>query len=140
MASSEGCGRFSRKTTVEASGASIASTLRVPFFAGIEPELRGRVLGLAHHVEGELDVLRGEGLAVVPLHVLPQEEDEVAVVVLPGPALGQLRHDGVRALELLVLVEDHQVAVAGHGRPRDRVGRRLVDGEALGQVLAEHQA
>src|SRR5262249_40022929 len=79
----------------------------------------------------------GEGLAVVPLHVLPEEEDELPVAVLPGPALGELGDDGVHAMGGLERVEEHEVAEARHGRPHRGDGRALMDGEALGQVLAQ---
>mgnify|MGYP003296241739 CR=1 FL=1 len=59
-------------------------TFRLAAVAALE------VARFAQHVEGELHVLRRERLAVVPLHVLAEEEDEVAVVVLPRPALGEL--------------------------------------------------
>ena len=41
MASSEGCGRLSRKTTVWGSGASIASTLAYHSFRGLIRSLAG---------------------------------------------------------------------------------------------------
>src|SRR6266508_4159858 len=62
----------------------------VPLFPGVQAKLRRRILRLAHEVEGELHVLGREGLPVVPARVLPEEEHEVPVVVLPRPTLGQL--------------------------------------------------
>jgi hypothetical protein len=44
MVSSEGCGRFSRNTTVEASGVSIASTLPYHSFRGLRRSLAGASL------------------------------------------------------------------------------------------------
>src|SRR4029453_8598409 len=108
-----------------------------PVLPGAEAEL-GRGLGrLARHVEGVLHVARGEGLAVVPLHVLPQEEDEIAVVVLPGPSLGELGYDGVGALERLERVEEDEVRVARRHGPDIGDGGRLV-GEEPRRVLDEH--
>src|SRR2546422_3133435 len=52
-------------------------------FRSVDPELGGGVRRLTEHVEGELDVLRGERLAVVPLHALAEEEHEIPEVVLP---------------------------------------------------------
>src|SRR4029450_11489741 len=48
----------------------------IPVLARAQSQLGRRVRCLANHVEGVLDVARGEGTAVVPLHVLLQEEDE----------------------------------------------------------------
>ena len=111
----------------------------VPVFPRVEPELAGRLGRLAHQVEGELDVARGEGLAVVPLHVPPQEEHQVAIAVLPGPLLGQLAHDGVGRLHRLRGIEVDQVVEARRGRPDggDRGG--LDDREALRQLFPLHQ-
>src|SRR5262249_32416980 len=108
----------------------------VPVFARVDTQLGGRVRRLAEHVEGVLDVLRGERLAVVPFDALAQEEHEIAVVVLPRPLLGQLTDDGVHALRLLQRIEEHEVAQTRHHGPRGRDGRRLVDREALRQIFA----
>jgi hypothetical protein len=112
--------------------------VRVPVLAGVDAELGRRVRRLAEHVEGELDVLRRERLAVVPLDVLPEKKDEVLVVVLPRPPLGEVAHDGVHALRRLPRIEEDEVVEARQGREARRVRGRLVDGEALRQVLAEH--
>src|SRR5262249_10929085 len=46
-----------------------------------------RILRLAHHkVEGALDVVGCERLAVVPLHPLPQLERQLGLVLIPRPA------------------------------------------------------
>ena len=110
----------------------------VPVLARVDPELGRRIRGFAQHVERELDVLRGEGLAVMPLHVLAEEEDEVLVVVLPRPLLGQVADDGLQALGRLGLVEEDEVVEARERWEARRVRGCLVDGEALGQVLAQH--
>jgi len=110
----------------------------VPVLSRIDPQLGGRVGRLAEHVERELHVLGREGLAVVPLDALAEEEDEIPVMVLPRPLLGQLADDRVDALGLLQRIEQHEVIQTRHGRPHGRDRRRLVDGEALGQVLSEH--
>ena len=144
MSSSDGCGRLRWKMTVYGSGASIVLDVGVPVLARVDAQLAGRVGRLAQHVERELHVLGRERLAVVPLHALAQEEDQVAVVVLPRPLLGELADHGVHALLLLERIEDHEVAEARHRRPRRRHGRGLVDGEPLRRVLAlgdgEHAA
>ena len=110
----------------------------VPVFPRAQAELGRRVLGLAHHVEGVLDVGRGEGLAVVPLHVLAEEEDEVAVAVLPRPALGQLGDDGLHALDRLERIEGHEIRVAGRHRPHSGDGGRLMDRESR-RILHQHR-
>ena len=107
----------------------------VPVLARVDAQLGRRVGALAHHVEGELHVLAGERLTVVPLHALAQEEDEVAVVVLPGPFLGEIADDRVERLHLLGRVVDDEVVEAGHRRPHGGAGLRLVDGESLRKVL-----
>ena len=107
----------------------------VPLLAGIDPEFRRRVGRLAHHVEGELDVARGERLAVVPRDAAPQEEDEVAIAVLPRPLLREIGKDGVEALERLHRVERDEAVEAGLGGPDRRQRGRLVDEESLSQVF-----
>ena len=69
MSRSEGCGRLRRNTTVCGSGASIASTLAYHSLRGFSRSLPGASGRLADDVERVLDVLGGERLAVVPLHV-----------------------------------------------------------------------
>src|SRR5206468_8167489 len=100
--------------------------------------LGGGVRRLAEYVEGELDVLGGEGLAVVPLDVFPEKEHQVSIVVLPRPFLCELAHERLETLGPLELVEDDEVVEAGHRWKAHRYRRRLVDGEALRQVLAKH--
>src|SRR5581483_538327 len=112
----------------------------VPLLARIDAQADGRVPRLADDVERELHVLRRERLAVVPADVLAQEENEVAIVVLPGPLLGELTDDRVRPLDRLGLIVDDQVAVARHRGPGDGVGRRLVDQEALREILATSES
>jgi hypothetical protein len=55
----------------------------VPELPGVHFELGLGVGRPSDHVEGVLHVLRREGVAIVPLHVTAEEEDEVPVVVLP---------------------------------------------------------
>jgi len=88
----------------------------VPVLARVDAELRLGLGSLAHHVEGELDVLRGEGLAVVPLDVLAEKEHKVSIAVLPRPLLRELAHEGLGALNALELVEEDEVAEARHRR------------------------
>jgi len=85
----------------------------VPLFPGVQAKLRRRILRLAHEVEGELHVLGREGLPVVPARVLPEEEHEVPVVVLPRPTLGQLGY-GRSLLGVAVAL----FALEEHGAPR----------------------
>jgi hypothetical protein len=110
----------------------------VPVLARVEAQLALGVLGLADHVERVLDVLRAERLAVVPLDALAEEEHEVAIVVLPRPLLGQLTDDRVQALDPLHRVVHDEIVEARRGREHARDGGRLVDREALRQVLALH--
>ena len=111
----------------------------VPVLARVDPELGGGLRDLANHVEGELDILRRERLAVVPAHVLAEKEHEVPVVLLPRPLLGQLSHHGVRALHALELIEHHEIVEAGQGQPHRGDGCRLVYGEADGELLPLHE-
>ena len=108
----------------------------IPVLAGAQAKLGGRLRRLPDHVEGVLDVARGEGLAVMPAHVLLEEEDEVAKVVLPRPPLGQLGDDRVHALERLQGMEEHDVRVARRHGPHVRDGGRLVNQQAR-RVLRE---
>ena len=110
----------------------------VPVLPRVEAQLRLHVGRLAHHVEGELDVPGRERLAVVPLHVPPQEEHQVPVAVLPGPLLGQLAHDGVGRLRRLGGIEVDQVVEARRGGPHRGDRGRLEDRQALGQLLPLH--
>jgi hypothetical protein len=112
--------------------------VRVPVLARVETELGGGLRRLADHVEGELDVLGGEGLPVVPLDVPAEEHHEVPVIVLPGPPLRELGDHGVGALHGVGGIEHHQVVEARRRREDDGDGRRLVDGESLGEILAQH--
>src|SRR5205823_10143490 len=76
------------------------------------------------------DIFRGKRPAVVPLHILPQEEDQAFSPVLQCPLFGQLRNDRIRALLLFQWIEQHQIVVTGHRRP-DRGNRGfVVDREA----------
>ena len=99
----------------------------VPELARVHLELGLGVRSPAHGVEGVLHVLRREGLAVVPLDVLPEEEDEVAVIVLPRPLVGQLGDDRVDALLLLGGIVVHEVVEAGAGLLGGGDRRLLVD-------------
>ncbi len=108
----------------------MASTFVVPQLARVDLEPGLGLRRPAHHVEGVLHVLRGERLAVVPLHVVPQEEDEVAVVVLPRPLLGQLGDDRVHALLLLGGIVVHEVVEAGAGLLHGGDRRLLVGRQA----------
>src|SRR6266851_915029 len=108
----------------------------VPVLAGAQAKLGRRRRRLADHVESVLDVARGEGLAVMPAHVLFEEEDEVAKVVLPRPPFGQLGDDRLHALERLEGMEDHDVRVARRHGPHVRDGGRLVDQQTR-RVLGE---
>src|SRR5437867_4978135 len=111
----------------------------VPLVPGIGPQLRRRIGRLPQHVERVLDVRGAERPAVVPGDVAPQREHQLAVVLLPRPALGQLADDRVGAVRGLGRIEEHQVAEARHGRPHRGDGRALVDRETLRQVLAQAQ-
>ena len=137
MSRSEGCGRLRRNTTVCGSGASMASTLAYHSLRGFSRSLAGASAASRTTSKVYLTSLRGERLAVVPLHVLPEEEDEVPVVVLPRPLLGELGDDGVGALHRLERVEEDEVGVARGDRPHAGDGGRLVDGEAR-RVLDQH--
>jgi hypothetical protein len=111
--------------------------VRVPLLSRVQPQLGRGVGRLADDVERVFDVPGRERLAVVPLHVLPQEEDEIAIVVLPRPLLGQLGDDRLGGVNRLERIEDHEVREARRHRPHAGDGSRLVDGEA-GRVLDQH--
>jgi hypothetical protein len=135
---SEGCGRFHLEHHGVGIGRLHVLDVRVPVLAGIEAELGLGLRRLAQHVEGERDVLGGERLAVVPLHVLAEEEHEVPVVVLPRPPLGEIPDDGVHALRRLRGIEEDEVVEARQRRKAGRGRGGLVHGEALGRILALH--
>src|SRR3989441_12957779 len=78
-----------------------------------------------------LDVLGRERLAVVPLHVGPEQEDQLAIALLPRPSVGELPDDRVDAVGRLHWIEEHQIVEARHGRPHRGDRRALVDREAL---------
>jgi hypothetical protein len=91
----------------------------------------GRVKPFAsQRIPRALDVLGRERLAVVPLHTLVQLEGELGFALVPLPALGQIGHDGVEAVEGLLLVEKHQVVEHGHERLHRGNGRLFMDGAA----------
>ena len=113
--------------------------IAVPVLARVAAELPRGLGRFPHHVKGELDVLRGEGLSVVPGDAVPQEDHEVAVAVLPRPLLRELGYRRLESLQRLHGIEGDEVVEAGLGGPDGRERHRLVDGESLGQVLArEH--
>src|SRR5207245_5365590 len=72
--------------------------LAVPVAPRVETQLGRRIRRLPQEVECVLDVLGAERLAVVPPHVASEEEDQLAIVLLPRPALGELADDGVHAV------------------------------------------
>ena len=87
-------------------------------------------LGLAvaeHEVPGAFDIRRGERLAVMPLDALAQLEGEFRAVIVPAPALRQVRNDSVEAILRHVLLVHDEVVVNAHVRRNRRVGRLLVD-------------
>ena len=101
-------------------------------------------------VPGALHVGRRERLAVVPLHALPQLEGELRLVGIVGPAFGQLRHDMVGTVHLLLRIEEDEVVEHRHEGLVHRDGRFLVDrgarrivamGDAQGtaRLLGEHR-
>src|SRR5437867_11553458 len=89
------------------------------------------VRGFSEEVERVLDVLGRERLDVVPLHVAPEQEDRLAIALLPRPSFGKLPDDRVDAVGRLHWIEEHQIVEARHGRPRRGDRRALVDREAL---------
>ncbi|MGY4432580.1 hypothetical protein ACVWWO_005057 [Bradyrhizobium sp. F1.13.1] len=107
--------------------------LAVPGFARILPQL---LLRFAHQeIEGAFDVGRRERLAVMPLDALAQFEGQLLVVAAPGPALGQLWPQGIRAILRNVLVVDDEIVEHSHEGHVDRICRALQDGR-IGRAVA----
>ena len=79
---------------------------------------------------GAFDVGGGKGLAVVPLDALPQFERQLLAVLAPGPALGEVGADRLRAVLRDLLVVHDQVVENAHARPQRRAGRLLVQRQA----------
>src|SRR5262249_2864334 len=88
--------------------------------------------------ERELHVARRQRLAVVPLDALSQEEDEVAIAVLPRPLLRQLAHHRLGRLRRLHGIEVDEVVEAGRRGPHGGDRRGLVDREPLRQLFPLH--
>ena len=86
-------------------------------------------------VPGALHVLGRERLAVVPLDALAQLEGQLGLARVPGPALGEVGHDGLGRVQRLLLIEHHQVVEDAHERLHRRDGGLLVD-RGAGQVVA----
>ena len=78
----------------------------------------GAVVRVHNGLDGELHVLRRQGLAVMPLHALRQVEGVGAGVLVEGPALRQAGDDAVAAVVGGEAVEEENVdlAVLVHGR------------------------
>ena len=112
---------------------------RIPILPGINPEPGRGLRRLPNHVEGVLHIFRSQRLAVVPADVTPKGEGEGSVIARPCPSLGEIAHDGVGSLHGFERLEGNEVVEAGKAWPDRRVGRGLVDGEALRQVFAQHE-
>src|SRR5207247_4543205 len=69
--------------------------VRVPGFSGIETELLARCAG--QQVPGTLDVLAGEGLAIMPFDALAQWEGQLGPVLVPRPPGGEVGDDRLQA-------------------------------------------
>jgi transposase len=64
---------------------------------------------MAKRVAVSQSTVNAERLAVVPLHAAAQAEGELLAAVAPEPALGEIRHNGVRPVEGLGPVVLHDV-------------------------------
>jgi len=64
-----------------------------PRLAGVEAQL---FLGLAlQQVPGAFDIVGSKGLAVMPFDAAAQLEGQILAVLAQGPALGEVRDDGI---------------------------------------------
>ena len=115
--------------------------LDVPHQLEVVPVRRGS-LRIHHGLVGEMDVLGGERLAVVPLHVFPQLEGQAEAVLAELPGLGH----GGHPVQVLVGLHQPVVDQTGHrvgGRVRGDVGNEpgdiadgsLHEGVAVGGLL-----
>ena len=98
--------------------------IAIPRLARVEPQLVGRFAG--QQIPGAFDVVRGKRLAVMPFDALAQLKAEPGVIGVPRPAFGQFGLDELRAVLLLVLVEQDQVVEDAHERrhrPRSSLPR-----------------
>src|SRR5271169_2115598 len=97
--------------------------ISVPGLAGIEAQLLARLAG--QQIPSTLDILGGEGLAVVPFDALTQREGQLSPFLVPRPARGQIRHDRAQAVLWNVLIEHDEIVEHAHHRPVDRDRRFL---------------
>jgi hypothetical protein len=117
----EGCGCSRWK--VASKSPLVVTSFRVPVEL-LLPVLAGQRMPRALHVLGR------ERLAVMPLDALPQFEGQFGVACVPGPALPQLGHDALEAVEWLGLIEQHEIVEHRHERLRDGDGGLLVQRSA----------
>ena len=134
MLSSDGCGRPSTKV---ASWSPLTATSLTFWYQIARGFLRK---SSAVSLPVSLFQVHCTSLAVNGLpscHFTPWRSLNVSLVlvVVPGPALGQVGNDGLGRVELLALVEHHQVVEDRHERLHRRDGRFLVDGAAR-QIVA----
>ena len=97
-----------------------------PSRVGAEPLLTAA----AQQIPGAFDVGGGEGLAVMPFDALAQFERQRGAVLVPGPALGQLRSNRVEIILCNVLVEQNEIVEDRHRRRHGEASRLLVDRHA----------
>src|SRR5262245_1729723 len=107
----------------------------VPDLARVAPEVLG--IDAVEAVPRALHVFAREGLAVVPAYTGVQLEGELGARSIPGPAVRQLRHNGVKAVAWLSRIEADQVVEDRHERHVGGNGRFLVDRRTgrLGSVV-----
>ena len=85
------------------------------------------VVDTAEGVPRAFHVLGCERLPVMPLYAAAQLEGELRLVVVPRPALGELGHDLVGTVDLLLRIEEHEIVEDRHERHVHRDRRFLVD-------------
>src|SRR5262245_426438 len=94
----------------------------VPALARIDPQLLARLAG--QRVPGAFDVSRRKRSAIVPPDTRVQTKSERGSVLVPRPALGEIRPDRLEGVLRDMLIEEDEVVENRHHRG-DGDARRL---------------
>ena len=100
----------------------------IPSFPRIGPQLLRRLS--KQKVPRAFDVLGRKRLSVMPLDTLAQPEGQLAAVLAPRPAGGEVRHDRLQAVLRHVLVVNDEIIEHPHHRDDGRNRHFFMDREA----------